>query len=565
MALVFAGISVSVRADVEILGIEDPLLANALAHLHLDNEACDATERRIQDRYASAPDEIRTALQAYGYYDAAILSSMEAGEECWAATFDVASGQPVIIRSIDISIAGDAELDPAFTTVVDGGGLSAGEPLQHAAYEQIKRGLLDLARARGYVNAAYTTSRLDVYPLEYAADITLQFDSGPRYKFGDIELRQSALDEDLLERYFDFSQGDFYEADKVAGLYSSLSGSGYFSQVDVRPLAADPTNLEIPIVVELQPGIRQLLTYGVGYSTNTGPRFRLGRTNIRRNERGHQSGVNLQLSPVISELTLTYRLPYGDPRSEWLSFQAGIKNEDTETSKSDSLEFGVRRLVPLSRGWRHSQFLDYLLEDFTIGDQEGRSRLLMPGVDWTRIETDDTLRPSAGYRLNLEMRGAADDLGSDTSFVQAAVSAKWIWSMSETSRVLLRGEVGATWEDEFTDLPPSVRFFAGGDTSVRGYDFESLGPVDADGEVVGGSNLAVASVEYEYQVKPSWSVAAFVDSGDAFNGSDLEPKTGAGVGFRWQSPLGPIRFDVAKPLDGDDRDLHLHISLGPDL
>jgi translocation and assembly module TamA len=429
MALVFAGISVSVRADVEILGIEDPLLANALAHLHLDNEACDATERRIQDRYASAPDEIRTALQAYGYYDAAILSSMEAGEECWAATFDVASGQPVIIRSIDISIAGDAELDPAFTTVVDGGGLSAGEPLQHAAYEQIKRGLLDLARARGYVNAAYTTSRLDVYPLEYAADITLQFDSGPRYKFGDIELRQSALDEDLLERYFDFSQGDFYEADKVAGLYSSLSGSGYFSQVDVRPLAADPTNLEIPIVVELQPGIRQLLTYGVGYSTNTGPRFRLGRTNIRRNERGHQSGVNLQLSPVISELTLTYRLPYGDPRSEWLSFQAGIKNEDTETSKSDSLEFGVRRLVPLSRGWRHSQFLDYLLEDFTIGDQEGRSRLLMPGVDWTRIETDDTLRPSAGYRLNLEMRGAADDLGSDTSFVQAAVSAKWIWSM----------------------------------------------------------------------------------------------------------------------------------------
>ena len=186
-------------------------------------------------------------------------------------------------------------------------------------------------------------------------------------------------------------------------------------------------------------------------------------------------------------------------------------------------------------------------------------------MDWTRLVADDTLRPSAGHRLNFSLRGASDSLGSDTSFVQAAASAKWISSLPSSARILVRGELGTTWEDDFNALPPSARFFAGGDTSIRGYEFESLGPVDAHGQVMGGTSLAVASIEYEYSVGPCWSVAAFVDSGDAFRAAEFVTHTGTGVGLRWQSPLGPIRFDVAKPRNGDDRKSRLHISLGPDL
>jgi len=113
----------------------------------------------------------------------------------------------------------------------------------------------------------------------------------------------------------------------------------------------------------------------------------MGRINTRRNERGHQSSMDLQISPVISELSLTNRLPYGDPRSEWLSFQTGIKHENSEISNSDSLEFGVRRFVPLQGSWRHFQFVDYLLDDYTVGRQQGRSRLphrAWTGPDWWR-------------------------------------------------------------------------------------------------------------------------------------------------------------------------------------
>lgn len=559
------GVQALGRADVRIEGLEGTLLDNALAHMTLDDEDCDAPTWRIQERYADAADDIRTSLAAYGYYDAAVASRLEWGEACWSARFEVGPGEPVLLRRVDVAILGEARGDAQFDAILSDTEIVPGTILRHAAYEQFKRALLELANAQGYVDAAYTTSRLDIYPAERAADVTLHFESGPRYRFGVIDLPRQVLAEDLLRYYFDFDRGDYYDADKLIGLYAALTGSGYFERVDIRPLQADPATREIGLRIELQPRTRRRHTYGLGYSTDTGPRLRMGRIDTRRNERGHQSSMDLQVSPLVSELSLGYRLPYGDPRSEWLSFQTGIKHENTDTSSSDSLKVGVRRLVPLRGRWRHTQFVDYMLEDYAVGDLEGRSGLLVPGLDWTRLAADDRLRPGAGHRLDFSLRGASDSLGSDTDFLQATASAKWIRSLPGSARILLRGELGATWENDFDALPPSVRFFAGGDTSVRGYDFESLGPVDANGQVTGGTRLAVASVEYEHPVRPRWSVAAFVDTGGAFREGDAEMHTGVGIGLRWQSPLGPIRVDVARPLDASDRGPRLHVSLGPDL
>jgi translocation and assembly module TamA len=189
----------------------------------------------------------------------------------------------------------------------------------------------------------------------------------------------------------------------------------------------------------------------------------------------------------------------------------------------------------------------------------------MPGVDWTRVRADHPIRPRTGSRLSLEARAAGDALGSDTSFVQAIAQGKWIWSLRGGARLLVRGHVGATLKRSFDELPPSVRFFAGGDNSVRGYDFEALGPVDASGEVVGGSALATGSFEFEQPLRERWSLAMFVDAGNAFEGSNLDAKTSVGLGGRWQSPLGPIRVDLAHPLDDEADDWRLHVSLGPDL
>ena len=163
------------------------------------------------------------------------------------------------------------------------------------------------------------------------------------------------------------------------------------------------------------------------------------------------------------------------------------------------------------------------------------------------------------------VRGANDALGSDTTFVQGTAEGKWIWSLGDNRRILTRAQLGLTQEENFDALPPSVRFFAGGDQSIRGYDYETLGPVDDQGQVIGGTGIAVASFEYERHVRGKWSVAFFVDSGNAFKDSTFDAKTSAGVGVRWQSPLGPIRLDIGVPLNDPLHDTRLHVSIGPDL
>jgi translocation and assembly module TamA len=163
------------------------------------------------------------------------------------------------------------------------------------------------------------------------------------------------------------------------------------------------------------------------------------------------------------------------------------------------------------------------------------------------------------------LRGSSDSLASDTSFLQFKATTKWIWSLSEKTRMIARGKFGATLKDELSELPVSVRFFTGGDHSVRGYDFESLGPVDENGAVIGGSHLLEASIEFDRMIVGNWSIAAFVDTGSAFSDFSPEFSTGVGLGIRWYSPIGPIRIDFAHPLDDPDRDFRLHLTLGPDL
>src|SRR5690606_2460729 len=132
-------------------------------------------------------------------------------------------------------------------------------------------------------------------------------------------------------------------------------------------------------------------------------------------------------------------------------------------------------------------------------------------------------------------------------------------------RIISRADAGFTEADELIELPSSVRFFAGGDNSVRGYAYESLGPTNDDGDVVGGRHLLTGSIEYDHLFLPSWSAAIFIDGGNAFDTVDtFEALYGYGVGIRWRSPIGPIRLDVAGPSDQRDA-FRIHVSMGPDL
>ena len=551
--------------EVSIDGLSSELLSNVELLMRLDDEECTAPRRRIDAEFDSAHEEIRTALEAFGYYVPQVQSQLEQTEDCWLATFVVDPGNRVMLRDVRIEVAGEGVSDTAFTSLLSATPLRSEQPLVHAQYDALKQALRSLGVERGYREARFIESTIDVYPDELAADLSIAFDTGARFRFGEIVLEQDELSDELLSGYIDTREGQPYDSRRLAEARLELINSGYFDTVTIEPGVPDVQSRVIPVRIRLTPASRAQISYGVGFSTDTGPRFRFGRSIRRLNEDGHQINVNGLFSPVVIEASANYRLPYGDPRSEWISFDVGGIREDTETSNSRSLQMGARRVVTRSAAWTRTDLVSLQVEDFEVGSQSGRARLLMPGVEWVRLDADDAIRPRRGSRLDVQIRAANDSLGSDTSVVQLTVGGKWIWSLPHTMRLLIRGEVGRLWYDQFSDLPPSMRFFAGGDDSVRGYEFETLGPTNALGEVTGGSRLVTSGIELEKQIKPAWSLAVFADAGNAYRGSDLDLFSSVGIGARWQSPLGPVRIDVAKPQDGEDRGVRLHITLGPDL
>lgn len=555
----------SAVAAVTYTGLTPAQEANARAVMPLAAAGCESAVWRVRRLFRDADVNLRRSLEALGYYAVEVSRTLNTDGDCWAANFDVTVGEPVKLRQVDIRIDGDAANDADFQARILKGRPATGEILNHGHYEEFKSTLLGAAINRGYFDVELVRSKVVVDPTAFAADIFLNLESGPRYRFGEINFSQGILRDSLLFGYTDMRSGDPYDAASISKLYETLNGSTYFKSVSISTEPLDKENKTVPVSVALTPGARRVYSIGAGFATDTGPKGRLGYGDRRRNDKGHQFESKLNVSPVDSELTGTYRWPIRDPRKEWFSVGAGIKHENTETSENNTYKLGILRSRNISATWLETRYLDFTYEEFKVGDQDTSSELVILGNNWEATRGRELSRTRNGSFLSFDIRGASDALGSDTNFAQFRSTTKWIHSFGDKTRILLRGSLGLTVKEELSELPASVRFFAGGDRSIRGYDYESLGPVDASKVVVGGSHLVTGSVEIDRLLKPHWAVAAFFDTGSAFNNTDIELSSGIGIGIRWYSPVGPVKIDFAHPLDDPDRNFRLHISLGPDI
>ena len=555
------------QAAVSISGVDGEAKTNILAYLQLDDEACDAPDWRVHRLFKDSEKEIREALEVIGYYHAEIEKQLIPGDDCWQASFVITLGKPTLIRTVSINIDSSGEKNDLLTKAVDECALQPGDILQHARYDACRRNIMRTAKRQGYFDAVFTERRIDVYPAEHAADIKLHLETGRRYVFGEVTIDQSFLDPELVERVVTFSPGQPYDAELIRILQRDLISSTYFDQVDLTNKPRGSPYFDVPINIRLTPGKKYQYNAAIGYATDVGPKLRLGVLNRRVNNRGHQAEFEINLSRVISDINFSYRIPL-EKTKDWITLDTFYKVEDNDSFESDLFSAGIQRIQKRSNGWIRNLFLNLRLEEYATGVlEEDRSRLLTPGISYSFIIEDHPPRPLRGHRSTAMTRGAVDGAISDTSFLQVYGNTKWVFSLWSGGRLLTRAEAGATLIDELDTLPATVRFFAGGDTSVRGYAYNSLGPTDEFGAVVGGQNLMVGSVELDQQIVTNWTVAAFIDSGNAYDSLDeFDPVTSVGIGIRWFSPLGPIRFDVAAPLDEDAPDNYrIHITLGPDL
>ncbi len=567
--------------EIHIDGGSKELRDNIHQYLTLADEACSAPIWRLKSLLLDANDEIENAAKALGYYQLRFTTNLTQANNCWQLHIQLTPGDQVKVTQVDVNIRDDGAQGDVFKELYDKPDIRVGDSLHHGRYENFKNRITTLATSHGYFDGRFDVARVTVNAADNTATIELIYNTGTRYRIGDIHITHNILNEDFLQGFLNVHQGDYYDTDKLLELKTYYNASNYFMVATASPDLQHLHDHTVDIDVQLEERKRFAYSVGAGFSTDTGPRVLLGFENRYVNDSGHRFNADLSASEIKTTAQLAYTIPLENPSYEFLKIYTGYEKEVTDTTYSDKDTFGASYTNYQRDHWLHTYAINVENEDSRLAGVDRFTHLLIPSVTFSRTQTDGNPYPLSGWSLLAKLSGSPKTLGSFVSYEQLYLRGKYIYDVGG-GRFLLRSEVGVTEVNDRDELPASVRFFAGGGNSVRGYDYKSLGPTapaidpktgkemldEKTGlpvpEVVGGRNLLVNSVEYDYRIRPTWAVAAFFDVGNASDTYKFDFKRGAGLGVRWISPIGPVRIDVARGLD-EPKAWNLHISMGPDL
>lgn len=572
---------------VRVTGLDAPLKANTLAFLSIyqatrpagftlfDAAATKAeqekrsrvfTALRIERLHQLAQGEIEQALQPFGYYTPTITASLESPEpKRWKADYKVVPGPRTAYAKVVVEVVGEGAQLPAVVRRVAKVQAQQGRGLDHAFYQSNKGALLtDLANA-GYLDARFTKAELRVNPNAQTAELQWLLETGARYYFGPVVVAQDVLRNSFVARYHNITAGEPFSTARLVDLQIRLNDTNYFNSVELEVDRDEAVDYRIPVTLRAQPAKRRRYTAGVGFGTDTGPRVSAGIEARRVNNRGHKYRLQTRFSAISSELQGEYEVPIKNVAKDRVLVYAGGQQREVADADTTTYLVGVAR----EDDWgpfRRRLFFNLEREQFEFGDApQQQSTLVYPGINLAYDRVDNPKFVRRGYSLTLQLHGGLESLGSEVDFTSIGLSGRGVLGFGSRWRMITAAQAAWVDTDEFSALPPSQRLYAGGDRSVRGYGFQSISPENASGDDIGGRYLASASLEVDYQLGGSWLVAAFADAGEASQQRPNDFKLGVGLGIRYRSPVGMIRFDVAHPLDDPDNSFRVHVSIGPDL
>lgn len=519
-----------------------------------------STSLRFQSRLEQ---DISTALQALGYYHSDIKITLQPRNNGSRLLINVTPGEATLITDVDLQISGDANTDAEFIALLKQAP-QQGQIVHHGRYDNFKSSLTSLALRRGYFDARFTLARLEVAPSLKQAFVKLHFDSGRRYRFGEVRFEGEHIRAERLQSLAPFRAGDPYLATQLGQLNQALANTNWFSSILVTANTEQLDDFILPIEVELTPRKRNSIETGIGYSDDVGARFKLNWLKPWLNDRGHSLDSKLALSSAEQSISAAYKMPLETVANDFWQLQYGLRNRDYQDTRSKESNLALERHWLLQNDWYRTASIRWLYEDYTQADQEDNSSSIIPGLSFSRARQTGKGMPTRADRLLLGIEMSDRRWGSNESFVRLRGRAGYLTTLAERHRVLGRLDAGIILMEQVDNLPPSIRFFAGGDNNLRGYAYESVSPRNSDGELIGGRYMTTASLEYQYQVKNNWWLATFFDYGSAWSNTP-DWKRGIGFGMRWGSPIGALRIDLAWGLDAEGSPFQLHFSLGPEL
>ena len=606
-----------------VIGVEDPLESNVLAHVETVKFGRQArlAERDFPKLIADAERRAREGLRPLGYYAPAVAGRIDrADSETLVLTLQIEAGPPLRVADVQLGIVGAGKDNADLKEWRSKWPLRIGAVLEQAKWEEQKSRAIDLAHANGFLAAEMREHALELDLDRNEARLVLILDTGDQYVFGDIDFGEHVLKPGVLESIPRFAKGDRYSRRMLDRFRIDLWQTGYFTNVEIRESRrADTEPPQVDLSLNLRTDRKNVYQGSIGVGTDTGMRLQAQWSRHPMSRNGDRLDIGIGWQSLDDEVTAraNYRLPRLTRDREYWVASAEIRTENLDLEIKQRPEdenflkiangniadyhlragnLRVRNFKQGDRQWFGTAFVQYLnsVQKFEpLVDipelQSGSDRLLRFNDDVISIGYDADLVDVQGK--GFDVGGSRDRgyfffsdkaLGSDGNFKQAYISTRRVYRYGDRWKLLVRGEVGYT--DALVDnltitvptpespdgievalsvtqLPNFYRFKAGGSQSVRGYAFESLSNND-----IGSNHIITASVETEFRFLERWSAAAFFDIGNAFNNwSDPDLHKGVGVGIRWYSIAGPIRLDVAQALDFEDRPWRIHFTIGTPL
>ncbi len=574
------------KRDAFTVDVRGPEAVRDYLRLHLElqryRELDDLGATEISRLMVAAEANARELLGTLGYFTPTLTLELKETPQSEKApreiVINVSPGELTKVSNVQISYAGPIADDAAAESQRDGirtaWALRAGQPFTQQAWDSAKTTALRSLTAKRFPTGSIAISRAEVDADRSEARLSVTYQSGPAYKFGPLVLRGiQRYDADGARRIARLPSGQDYDQQKLLDAQQRLASSGYYDSVFLT-LDTDSGNpLAAPVIAQLREAPLQKVVLGVGFTTDNGPRLSIDHIHNQVPLLGWRAVSRLSVDNDVKSLSTELKAIPDDHGWRWFG-GAELKSEQSGSYVVDSGRLRGGR----SKSGDHidrSYFLQYDYAQNRGTNAPPSASAVTANWGWTGRYFDDNSAPSRGYGLALEVAAGYTLTGEQVPFTRTY--ARWLGVLplgsaedkelqARRSRLQLRVEAGAVSAKDSAQIPSTLMFLTGGDTTVRGYSYKQIGTVRPDGTTVAGRYLGVASVEWQrpfvYNDKlTEWESVVFVDAGAvADKPGELKPKVGVGVGARWRSPVGPVQADLAYGVDS--KKFRLHFRLG---
>jgi translocation and assembly module TamA len=550
-----------VEKDEKLNAYLGDLLDDRLAAKQPDAEGADAARQEQYRRHMIQTDLLK-GLRAKGYYDGRVR--FRPGKDGGDGTFTVKPGTQYHISAITIEPARYASYAGKLKIKING-------PLDAQAVLDSEQALL-LAMAENhcyFTLKATHTATIDRKARTGA--ITFHIDVGGDASFGRTTFHgQTTIKTRYLYKLLPWKRGDCFRRDKIESLRAALLESGLFSRAEaVLPDAPGPGGA-VPVRIELAERAQHTIKAGLNYYTDEGAGITLGWEHRNLLGSAEKFDIDLGLSQLKQSLDLNFTKPYFLRKGQTLGFTNSLRRQDTDAYKETALDLGAnisRKFNDRISGTTGAKFTLSRIMDKTNITQNYALFSLPQSLGYD--SRDNALDPHKGWLLNGTVAPYFDVLGNSNPFFKSQLTASTYLPLGGKRDLILalRGNIGSIMGTTSVDVPATERFYSGGGGSVRGFGYQDIGPHE-DGKATGGRSLAESAAELRFKLTETLGGVTFLDAGSVSDSaipdfSNLS--VGAGVGARYYTAIGPLRFDVGVPLNNREttgRAFQIYISIG---